>query len=112
MLPKDKTKRAHVRAFYELINSGIQPFHTQRILGIVGEGGMDKARFAEDWVNNGVATLEKFLATSSGKYCIGDEVTLADVFFYPQIKTGIARFKVNIPDFPNCQKVLKNLSEL
>lgn len=52
------------------------------------------------------------LAKSKGKYCFGDNITLADVFFYPQVMGGIARFGVNIKDYPLSQEVLNNLKEI
>lgn len=41
-------------------------------------------------------TIEEMLKKSKGKYCFGDNVTLADVFFYPQVLGAIARFGVKI----------------
>lgn len=43
------------------------------------------------------------LVKSKGKFCFGDNLTLADVFFYPQVMGGIARFGVNIKDYPLCE---------
>lgn len=52
------------------------------------------------------------LEKSKGKYCFGDVVTLADCFFAPQVQGGIARFGVEIDNFPRCKEVLSNLQEL
>ncbi len=51
-------------------------------------------------------TFEGLLAKSKGKYCFGDEITLADTFFYPQVTGGIARFGVKIEDYPLSKEVL------
>ena len=101
-----------MRGFCEIINSAIHPYQNLRMLKKVESEGLDKMKFAKEWVNRGTATIEAFLAKSKGKYCFGDEVTLADAFFYPHIVGGIARFGVQIDEYPNCWTVLKNLQEL
>ena len=56
-------------------------------------------------------TIEEMLKKSKGKYCFGNNITLADAFFYPQVMGGIARFGVNIEDYPLCKEVLSNLQQ-
>ena len=78
----------------------------------VGEEGIDKMKFGAEWVVKGTQTIEKFLAKSKGKYCFGDEVTMADAFFYPHVTGGIARFGLQIDEYPHCKEVLTNLQQL
>jgi maleylacetoacetate isomerase len=68
--------------------------------------------FAKEWVMKGMTIIEEMLKKSKGKYCFGNNITLADAFFYPQVMGGIARFGVNIEDFPLCKKVLGNLKQI
>ena len=35
------------------------------------------------------------VADSMGKYCVGDNVTLADVFLVPQFRGSTMRFKID-----------------
>lgn len=63
-------------------------------------------------MNKGMQTFEALLEKTKGKYCFGDEVTLADAFFYPQVLGGIARFGVKIEEFPLSKEVLSNLQQL
>jgi glutathione S-transferase len=60
----------------------------------------------------GMTIIEDMLKQSKGKYCFGNNVTLADAFFYPQVMGGIARFGVNIEEFPLCKEVLGNLQQI
>jgi len=46
------------------------------------------------------------LKKSKGKYCFGDEITLADAFFAPQVQGAIARFGINIEKYPLSKEVL------
>jgi len=40
--------------------------------------GEEQKLWAKKWIEKGLIALEKVLEGSSGKYCVGDEVTLAD----------------------------------
>ncbi len=112
LLPKDPVKKAMIRGFCEVVNSGMHPYQNLRLLEKVGNDQPSRMKFAAEWVNRGMKTFEGLLAKSKGKYCFGDEVTLADAFFYPQVTGGIARFGVNIDDFPLSKEVLANLQQL
>jgi maleylacetoacetate isomerase len=109
LLPKDAIKKAQVRGFCEVVNSGMHPYQNLRLLEKVGNDQASRIKFGAEWVQRGMKTFEAMLEKTKGKYCFGDEVTLADAFFYPQVLGGIARFGVNIDDFPLCKEVLKNL---
>jgi glutathione S-transferase len=69
-------------------------------------------KFAKDWVLRGMDTFEALLEKTKGKYCFGDDLTLADCFFYPQVLGGINRFGVEIDKYPNSRHVLQNLQEV
>jgi len=49
------------------------------------------------------------LAHSKGKYCFGDEVTMADVFLAPHVLGGVARFGVDIEQYPKVKIIIANL---
>lgn len=48
-------------------------------------GAERKMELGNTVITKGFVALEKTLASTSGKYCIGDEVTVADVFLVPQV---------------------------
>ena len=55
------------------------------------------------------------LFTVLGQYCVGDTVTLADVFLLPQVFHAEKRFDINVMDgasFPRISKVVANCSQL
>ena len=43
---------------------------------------------------------EKIVGETMGKYCVGDEITLADVFLVPQLMNA-DRFGVDMTKYPN-----------
>ena len=91
-----------------MINSGFQPYQNRKLLDKVAEDfGADKLKFKAYWIQRGMKVIEALLIKAkAGKYCCGDEITLADVFFYPQVKVGAARFGVNIDEYPLSKAVL------
>jgi len=58
-----------------------------------------------------LTVYEKLVTKSMGVYSVGDEVTLADLCLIPQMLNA-ARFKVSLENFPNIQKIVKNLEEV
>jgi maleylacetoacetate isomerase len=56
-------------------------------------------------------TLEKELSKTAGKFCVGDTVTLADVYLEPQVYNA-HRFKVDMTKFPIITRITKALAEL
>lgn len=52
------------------------------------------------------------LKKSKGKYCFGDEVTAADLFFAPHVQGGSVRFNVSLEDYPLINEVLGNLKKI
>ena len=60
----------------------------------------------------GFETLEKMLQKTKGKYCFGDEITAADLFFVPHVQGGSVRFNVSLDDYPAVKEVLTNLQQI
>jgi glutathione S-transferase len=45
----------------------------------------------------------------SGKYVFGDQITAADLFFYPQVLATKKRWNVDLSALPNVTRILQNL---
>ena len=45
----------------------------------------------------------------SGKYIFGDQITCADIFFYPQIMNTKRRWKIDISHLTETTRILANL---
>lgn len=83
LLPQDVHKRAKVREICEVIASGIQPL--QNLIVLIHVGEEKKKEWAQHWITRGFRAIEKLLSTSAGKYCVGDEISLADCCLVPQV---------------------------
>lgn len=109
LLPKDPKQRAIVRQISEVIASGIQPNQNLSILKLVGDDR--KKQWGHDIIAKGFRSLETLLETSAGKYCVGDEVTMADLCLVPQVYNA-NRFQVDMSKFPIIARVNAALLEL
>jgi len=83
LLPQDVHKRAKVREIVEIICSGIQPL--QNLIVLIHVGEEKKKEWAQHWITRGFRAVEKALSTSAGKYCVGDEISMADCCLVPQV---------------------------
>ena len=83
--------RQQVRSIVEIINSGIQPIQNlsvlQRLKAMTGRE--IAGDLAPDWgghfIRRGFQGLEPILSESAGLFCVGDEVTMADLCLVPQV---------------------------
>ncbi|HLV29821.1 MAG TPA: maleylacetoacetate isomerase, partial [Burkholderiaceae bacterium] len=91
LLPPDPAGRARVRAIAQSIACDIHPLNNLRVLKHLKRGlGVDDATKDEwyrHWINVGLTSVEALLAgnPATGRYCHGDQVTLADVVLVPQV---------------------------
>lgn len=103
LLPKDPALKAKVRAVAQDIACDIHPLNNLRILkylkGNLGVSDEAKDAWYAHWILTGFAALEARLKATAGKFCFGDEVTLADVCLIPQLYNA-RRFNVPLDDFP------------
>jgi len=86
LLPKDPVKRAKVREIVELICSGIQPLQNIAVLDHIGKD--QGLKWAQHWIIHGFQGLEKILSQSAGQFCVGDELTMADLCLVPQVRNA------------------------
>ncbi|MBL7670454.1 MAG: maleylacetoacetate isomerase [Bdellovibrionaceae bacterium] len=108
LLPKDSYLRAKIRQFCENINSFMHPINNLKILQYLEEKHSYDQKAKEGWVQywmpKGFGATEKLLEEFSGKFCFGDELTLADLFLIPQVFTA-QRFHVDLSSYPLIRKI-------
>ncbi|KAM7164086.1 maleylacetoacetate isomerase isoform 1-T1 [Macrochelys suwanniensis] len=109
LLPQDLKKRAQARMISDHIVSGIQPLQNLTFLKQVG--GEKKLEWAQRHITCGFQALEQTLQHTAGRYCIGDEVSMADLCLVPQVYNA-ERFKVDLAPYPTITRINKSLLEL
>lgn len=91
LLPSDPLSRAYVRAVALSIACDMHPLNNLRVLRYLvrqlGVSDAAKESWVRHWVELGLGQLEQLVVSAgrSGRYALGDQMTIADVVIVPQI---------------------------
>ncbi|OQR94542.1 maleylacetoacetate isomerase [Achlya hypogyna] len=116
LLPADAFARAQVRNLCGIIGCDIQPIQNlavmKRAAANYPEADQLAARMAwsKEWIERGFDALETELRKTAGKYCIGDSISLADLYLEPQVYNA-NRFKVDMAKYPTISRIVEALAE-
>uniref|UniRef100_A0A4W5K6V5 Maleylacetoacetate isomerase n=1 Tax=Hucho hucho TaxID=62062 RepID=A0A4W5K6V5_9TELE len=108
LLPADPKKRAQVRMISDLIASGIQPMQNLYVLQKIGA---EKLQWGQHFIQRGFEALEPILKETASKYCVGDEISMADICLVPQVYNA-ERFKVDVDQFPTIKRLNQTLMKV
>lgn len=113
LLPDDHHLKAISLQAASIIGSNIQPLQNLVVLNLIEEklGVEERLAWPKPFIERGFTALEKLLKDVAGKYSVGDQLTLADVFLVPQV-FGARRFNVDMSKFPTLNRIDKELAEL
>ncbi|XP_065345749.1 probable maleylacetoacetate isomerase 2 [Cloeon dipterum] len=106
LLPKDLFAKSRVRSICSLIAAGIQPLQNIGVLKQVGSER--KVEWARQWISKGFKAVEKLLESTSGKYCVGDEITIADCCLLPQVFNARG-YEIDLSVYPNISRIENEL---
>ncbi|KAM6201611.1 maleylacetoacetate isomerase [Rhynchocyon petersi] len=109
LLPQDPKKKASVRMISDIIAAGIQPLQNLSVLKQVGQE--NQLAWAQNVISSGFSALEKILQSTAGKYCVGDEISMADLCLVPQVANA-ERYKVDLTPYPTINRINKTLLAL
>ena len=109
LLPADPLGRARVRSLSMLIAAEIHPLNNLRVLNHLRDTlRLDKAAIADwyrHWCDAGLAAFERQLADgASGRFCHGDQPTMADACLVPQIFNA-RRFETKVERYPAVMRI-------
>ncbi|MFB1014237.1 MAG: maleylacetoacetate isomerase [Alteromonadaceae bacterium] len=111
LYPSDIKLRAKVQALSLDIACEIHPINNLRVLQyLTNQLSLDdkvKLTWLHHWMTTGFTNLEAQLVKTSGLYCFGDQVTMADVCLIPQCYNA-KRFDVDISHYPNICRIVNN----
>jgi len=112
LLPADPVGRARVRALSLDVACEIHPLNNLRVLRyLTREMGVSedhKNRWYRHWVERGLEAVERQLAQhpATGRFCHGDEPTMADVLLVPQIFNA-QRMECQLDHVPTVMRVFE-----
>ena len=110
LLPRDIHKRARARQFAYMVASDIHPLIAFRAISFLRDGFKIDTSGRREWFNywliEGLDALELWLSADGGarRYCVGDQVTIADVCLVPQLEVA-RRNHIDLDDFPRLTSV-------
>lgn len=109
LLPVDIAGRARVRALSQVIACDIHPLDNLRVLryltGILDVSEADKLDWYRHWIHEGFRALEVLLASpETGRFCHGDQPTLADLCLVPQLYNA-RRFECDLSPYPRLVRI-------
>jgi maleylacetoacetate isomerase len=117
LLPGDALARARIRALALDIACEIHPLNNLRVLRYLVHdlkvSDDDKNRWYRHWVETGLETVERQLASHSGtgRFCHGDAPTLADITLVPQIFNA-QRMDCRLDHVPQVMRVFAECMKL
>ena len=110
LLPSDPRGRARVRSLSAVTVSDSHPLVVPRVQSYLsGEWDIDEPRrmaWNAHWFRRGLDAYEARLRpeAGSGRYCHGDQVSIADVCLASHL-AGAQRFKLDLSPFPTIRRI-------
>jgi len=105
----DPVGRAKVRELLDIIACDVQPVTNLRVLNFIKPLNVEAKDWQHHFMTLGFRAYEELAKQYSGKYSVGDELTMADCALAPAID-GALRFGVDVQGgFPHIWKVWENL---
>lgn len=104
LLPEDAFMRAHARALAEIVNSGIQPLQNLNVVEYLSPDPAVRKSWTQHWIRHGLRAFEALVQKHAGRFCIGDEITLPDLYLIPQCYAAL-RNEVSLTEFPTIARI-------
>jgi maleylacetoacetate isomerase/maleylpyruvate isomerase len=117
LLPGPARDRAAIRAMALAVACDIHPLNNLRVLQYLrrelGQDDAAIARWNREWIARGFVALETWIArySADGRFCFGNQVTLADVCLLPQAFNA-RRVELDLGPWPKLAGVVKHLETL
>jgi len=102
LYPNTPVQKAKAKAMALSIACDIHPLNNLRVLKYLKSEDWQQEqvdKWYAHWIHQGFSAIEKQLEESSGLYCFGDEVSVADIFLVAQVYNA-NRFNVCLDDYP------------
>ena len=118
LLPRGLRDRAYVRALAQVPAMDAHPLIVPRVRNyLANELGLDEERrnaWLRHWLEEGNRTLETLISRGgrAGRFCFGDEVTLADICLVPHLITAGMLYELDLAPYPTCERIFGNCMDL
>jgi maleylpyruvate isomerase len=100
LLPRAAIPRARALQVAEMVASGIQPLQNTTVQAHIREAlGADDRAWCHHWVRLGLDAVEAVVATTAGRFAVGDAPSFADLCIVPELYFA-RRFDVDLTRYP------------
>ncbi len=115
LLPDSPREKAEVRAIAQVMACEMHPINNLRVLNYLKEELGHQQPQVDEWYRHwcrlGFEALEPVLEKTSGLYCYGDNISLADCCLLPQVFNA-RRFDCDLAPYPNVVRVAETLGQI
>jgi maleylacetoacetate isomerase len=116
LLPKDARGRARVRGIAQIIACDSHPLLVPRVREYMEhELKLDeptRTKWCQHWIREALTAIETNLkGKETGRYCHGDQVSIADICVVSQA-AGASFFKVDMAPYPTVKRVVDACQEI
>lgn len=115
LLPSDIKEKMLVKTIAFDIACDVQPVGNLRVLQYLvndlSQSDDAKVKWARHWIDKGFSAIERRLQQSAGLYCVGDNISMADVVLVPQAYNA-ERFGIELNRYPKIEKIVNTCNTL
>jgi maleylacetoacetate isomerase len=104
LLPRDAFARARVRGLVQLINAGVHPLQNTMVRKAISAEPAPQRAWAGRWIERGLAAYEAHVAGVAGRFSVGDELSMADLYLVPQVRNA-ERHGADISGCPRVRRI-------
>jgi maleylacetoacetate isomerase/maleylpyruvate isomerase len=109
LFPTDIYLKNKTRQICEIINADIHPLQNLKVMKFLTDqfqlSEEQKNLWLKNWIESGLKAVEKtILEFYTQHFCMGSQVTAADMFLIPQLFSA-RRFNANVNAFPTLLKI-------
>jgi len=104
LFPKSLLEKARVRQLAEIINSGTQPLQNLNVTYLHSHDPEEQKKWNRHWIRNGLHAYETLVRETAGKFSVGDQLSLSDLFLIPQCYNA-GRHEIPLSEFPIIERI-------
>ncbi|CCD67222.1 maleylacetoacetate isomerase [Caenorhabditis elegans] len=113
LLPKEPELKARARAIAFHIASNIQPLQNKPIYLMLNEKEPGYGDFwCQHFISKGFKALEELLQMHSGDFCVGNQISIADICLPSIVYNAIEKYHVDMTPYPIITRISNKLAEL
>ncbi len=112
---KNPFQQSQAMAIALAISCDIHPLNNLKVLNyltnVLKISDEEKTNWYHHWIHEGFKPIEQMLQQTSGDFCIGDNISVADICLIPQVYNA-NRFNVDISVYPTIKKINQKVLSL